>query len=59
MVYRIYYDNGAYWDIFMRYLNVQVRATVYRKTAHEIPNIDWKVQSSPDLNAASFDEIRR
>jgi hypothetical protein len=60
IIFRTVYDDENDWERFMVYLNAQVRASMESKgLADEIPNIDWKVQSSPDLEDASFDEIRR
>jgi hypothetical protein len=43
----------------MLYLNARVQARVEEDgLAHEIPNLDWKVQSSLDLQNASFKEVR-
>jgi hypothetical protein len=44
----------------MLYLNAQARARMEEDGyADEIPNLDWNVQSSPDLEYASFKDIRK
>lgn len=44
----------------MTYLNAQTQARMEEENlVHEIPNIDWAVESSPELAHASEEEIRR
>lgn len=60
IIYRTDYNYDKRWEVFMRYLNVQVETGMRsEEMGHDISNIDRKVQSSPDLSDASFDKIRR
>jgi hypothetical protein len=60
VIFRTTYGDEYSWDRFMIYLNAQARARmVDNGYADEIPNLDWNVQSSPDLEFASFEEIRK
>jgi hypothetical protein len=60
VIFRTTYGNEYSWDRFMIYLNAQARARMIAEGyADEIPNLDWNVQSSPDLEFASFEEIRK
>jgi len=44
----------------MGYLNAQVRARMQEgDMAYQIPNIDWKVQASAEMEGISFNEVRR
>jgi hypothetical protein len=60
IIFRTGYGDEMRWKRFMNYLNAQVRARMQEEgMAHEVPNIDWKVQASTDLEGISFDEVRQ
>jgi hypothetical protein len=60
VIFRTTYGDEYSWDRFMIYLNAQARARMIEDGyADQIPNLDWNVQSSPDLEFASFEEIRK
>jgi hypothetical protein len=59
-IYRTDYSDETKWHRFMTYLNAQTQARMEEENlVHEIPNIDWAVESSPELARASEEEIRR
>lgn len=59
-IYRTDYSDETKWERFMTYLSAQVQARMEEQNlAHEIPNIDWAIESSPDLARASEEDIRR
>ena len=59
-IYRTDYSDETKWHRFMTYLNAQTKARMEEENiAHEIPNLDWAVESSPELARASEEEIRR
>ncbi|KAJ4364816.1 hypothetical protein N0V95_000660 [Ascochyta clinopodiicola] len=59
-IYRTDYTDETKWERFMAYLNAQTEARMEEENlAHEIPNIDWAVESSPDLARASEEDIRQ
>jgi hypothetical protein len=59
-IYRTDYSDETKWHRFMTYLNAQTQARMEEENlVHEIPNVDWAVESSPELARASEEEIRR
>ena len=59
-IYRTDYSDETKWRRFMTYLNAQTQAQMKEENlVHEIPNIDWAVESSPELARASEEDIRR
>lgn len=59
-IYRTDYSDETKWHRFMTYLNAQTQARMEEENlVHGIPNIDWAVESSPELARASEEEIRR
>ncbi|KAL1608928.1 hypothetical protein SLS59_002120 [Nothophoma quercina] len=59
-IYRTDYSDETKWHRFMTYLNAQTQARMEEENlVHEIPNIDWAVESLPELARASEEEIRR
>lgn len=59
-IYRTDYSDETKWHRFMTYLNAQTQARMEEENlVHEISNIDWAVESSPELARASEEEIRR
>ena len=59
-IYRTDYSDETIWRRFMTYLNAQTQARMKEENlVHEIPNIDWAVESSPELARASEEDIRR
>ncbi|KAF9696435.1 hypothetical protein EKO04_005205 [Ascochyta lentis] len=59
-IYRTDYSDESKWERFMTYLNAQVQARMKEENiAHEILNIDWAIETSPDIACASEEDIRR
>jgi hypothetical protein len=59
ILFRTDHSDEIRWEQFMKYLNSQVEARMRTaRMAHEIPNIEWKVQDFPELDGASFEVIR-
>lgn len=59
-IYRAHYPDGEDWDCVMEYLNTQVGTWIKENGyENEVPNINWRVQSSPEPDRAAFDEVHR
>lgn len=59
-IYRTHYGDETQWESFLDYLNAQTHENMRNQNlGHEIPNLDWAIESSPDLANASEEDIRR
>ncbi|KAK7184712.1 hypothetical protein DPSP01_000437 [Paraphaeosphaeria sporulosa] len=59
-IYRTTYSDDDKWDRFMSYLKTNIERSLGRdeQYKHQLARVDWTVQSSPDLQDASMDQVR-